>query len=51
MTDTLEQTNTGNHNYITGVDKFLACYEAMHVSPAPCAIAHALHNFGRSDSS
>ena len=48
--DMLERVKEADHNYISGISKFIASYKAMQRSHAPTAsIAYAFHSFGRPD--
>ena len=46
----LERVKEGDHNYISGLRKYIAAYKAMQRSHAPTAsIVYAFHSFGRPD--
>ena len=48
--DMLERVKEGDHNYISGLRKYIAAYKALQRSHAPTAsIAYAFHSFGRPD--
>ena len=48
--DMLERVKETDHNYISGISKFIASYKAMQRSHAPTAsIAYTFHSFGRPD--
>ena len=48
--DMQERVKEADHNYISGISKFIASYRAMQRSHAPTAsIAYAFHSFGRPD--
>ncbi len=50
MEDMLERVKENDYNFLSGVSKFIASYNAMQKSHAPAAaIAYGLHNFGRPD--
>lgn len=49
--DLTERIIEGDHNVLSGVNKFIQQYKLMTKSHAPSSsIAYALHNFGKSDS-
>ena len=51
MDDMMDRLQQGDHNMISGVNKFLKTYKSMLKSHSPTAtISYALHNFGKPDS-
>ena len=49
--DMLQRVREGDHNFTSGLTKFITSYKKMQKSHAPTsAIAYVFHSFGRSDS-
>ena len=51
MEDMLMRAKQADHNFLSGLNKFLTSFKGLQRSHAPTAsIAYALHNFVRPDS-